>query len=140
MGKIIRFILVFVVTLLIGGFILLKTVVPSWTYDLPNDYKIWKKSNQNVVLGIEVEGDFKTQIDEYIAQFQFNDSFIGVKTLVLDGEDAIVHFYLVNTKEKEVRGPYFDEESYLAVAGVWSDDVLGEWITTTEAPDGAKFR
>jgi len=140
MGRIIRFLLVFLVTLLIGGFILYKVVVPSWTYDLPNDYKVWKKSNQSVVLGYERNGDFETQIDEYIAQFQYNDNFIGLKTLVLEGEAAIVRYYLINTVDKEVRGPYFDEESYLAVVGVWSEDVLGEWITTTETPDGAKFR
>ena len=140
MGKLIRFVVVFLVTLVIGGIVLYKLTVPSWLYDLPHDYKIWKKSNQSVVLGFEKNGDFEVQVDEYIAQFQYNEKFIGLKTLVLDGEDAIVHFYLVNTLEKEVRGPYLDEASYLAVVGVWSSDSLGEWITTTEIPDGAKFR
>lgn len=140
MGRLIRFVLVFLTTLLIGGFILYQLALPSWTYDLPNDYKVWKKSNQSVVLGYEKDGDFNVQVDEYIAEFQYNDNFIGLKTLVLEGEDANVHFYLVNTSDKEVRGPYFDEASYLAVVGVWSGDVLGNWITTVETPDGAKFR
>lgn len=140
MGKIIRFVVVFLVTLLIGGIVLYKLTAPSWLYDLPNDYKIWKKSNQSVVLGFENDGDFEVQIDEYVAQFQFDDNFIGLKTLVVEEEEAVVHFYLVNSKEKEIRGPYFDEESYLAVVGVWSSDVLGDWITTTDIPDGAKIR
>ncbi len=147
MGKIIRFIVVFVTVLAIGAFVLHKLVSPSWVFDLPNGYKIRKTSNSNVVLGVEIDGDFYTQyqdrqvgVEEYVAEFQYNEDFIGLKCLHVDGEDASVLFYLVNTKEQEVRGPYEDEESYLAVVGVWSSDVLSSWISTTEAPEGARFQ
>ena len=138
MAKIKRFLLVFILTLVIGGIVLYKLTVPSWSYDLPNDYKIWKKSNQNVVFGYVIDGDFELQIDEYVAEFQYNNDFIGLKTLVLDGENPVVHFYLIDAYEREVRGPYLDEATYLAVSGVWSSNVLGKWITTTKIPDGAK--
>lgn len=147
MGKIIRFLTVFLICLAIGVFVIHKLVSPSWVFDLANDYKICKTSNSNVILGVEIDDDFYTEyngekvgVTDYVAEFQYNDRFVGLKTLRVEEENVSVLFYLVDTEDREVHGPYEEEESYLVVLGVWSDEVLCDWITTTEVPEGAKFQ
>ena len=46
-----------------------------------------------------------------------------------------MYFYLIDTKNEEIHGPYKDEETYLAVVGVWSKEVLGDWIPTIDNPN-----
>ncbi len=143
MARLVHFLIVFTLALLFFGFVLLKLVFPSWVYDLPNNYKIRKTSNQNVVLGLEIDGDFETEkygIGDYVGEFQYNERYVGVKALKVEEEMVQVLFYLVDTEKQMIRGPFFDEESYLAAMGVWEVPVLSEWITTTEVPSGARHQ
>lgn len=129
MEKLTRFFVVFVVCILIGSFVVCKYFLSSWIFSLPNGYEIRKRLNQSVVLGIVVNDKFVIEVDEYIAEFQYNDRFIGLKAISKSEE---VSYYFIDTLEKEVKGPYLEEETYLAVMGVWSKETLGDWITTTE--------
>lgn len=147
MAKIIKYGLVPITVFTLCFFALYKLTAKCWVYDLPNDYKIRKTSNDNVTLGVEINHDFYTTyqektvgIDEYVAEFQYNDQFVGVKALKIVDKNANVIFYLVNTKEQEVYGPYNDEESYLAATGVWAEEPMNDWMTTTEVPEGAYFK
>lgn len=147
MAKISRNILLLVTLLCIGIFVIFKLTSVAWVYDLPNDYKVFRHSDASVTIGKEIDGDYYTSyqdkeigIDEYVAEFQFNDRFVGVKALAIENEETIIKFYLIDTVESCVYGPYFDEENYLAASGVWTDEVLGDWITTTEVLEGAYYK
>lgn len=147
MAKTIRNILVFVTLLCIGIFVVFKLTSVSWVYDLPNDYKVFRETDGNVTIGKEIDGDFyktyqdrRIGIDEYVAEFQFNKQFVGVKALEIVEGNAAIKFYLVDTFDSSIYGPYFDEESYLAASFVWSADAMGEWKTTTEMPEGAYYK
>lgn len=147
MAKIIKYGIIFLTALGLIIFFLYKFVDKTWVYDLPNNYKVRKLSNANVVVGVEIEKDFYTTyqekevgIEEYVAQFQYNNEFVGIKALTLVKEETGIVFYLIDTTEQEVHGPYYDEESYIAAMRVWSKEAMGEWITTTEIPNGAYFK
>jgi len=147
MAKIIKYILLIGTILALGLFCIYKLTAKTWVYDLPNNYKLRKTATANVTLGVEIDGDFYTKyqgkkvgIEEYIAEFQENEQFVGVKVLEVEEDTTNLLFYLIDTKEREVHGPYRDEESYLAASGVWSEKGLGDWKTTTETPEGAYFK
>lgn len=132
MEKLTKFLVVFVVCILVGSFVVGKYFLSSWTFSLPNGYEIRKRLNQSVVLGVVVDEKFVIDnygVDSYIAEFQYNDRFVGVKII---NESEEVSYYFIDTLEKEVKGPYLEEETYLAVVGVWSKEILGDWITTTK--------
>lgn len=147
MAKVIKNGLIFLTVLALLGFFFYKMIDKTWVYDLPNNYKVRKLSTANVVVGVEINRDFyttyknkKVGVNEYVAQFQYNDQFIGIKALTTIKEETGIIFYLIDTIDQEVHGPYYDEESYLAAMGVWSKETMGDWITTTETPDGAYFK
>ncbi len=147
MGKIIRNFLIIGIVCGLGLFFIYKLTAKTWVYDLPNHYKVRQTSDMNVTIGVEIDGDYYTSyqdkkvgIDDYVAEFQYNKQYVGVKALRASNEEVVVRFYFIDTENQEIHGPYSDEESYLAAVGVWSDDVLDEWITTTKAPDGAYFK
>lgn len=147
MAKIIRNILLIVTLFCIGMFVIYKLTSVSWAYDLPNDYKVFKQGDTSVTIGKEIDGDYYTSyqdkkigIGEYVAEFQFNDRFIGVKALAIENDETLIKFYLIDTLDSCVYGPYLDEESYLAASGVWSNSTLGDWITTTEIPTDAYYK
>jgi len=146
MERIIRKILYYgvipVILILLIFLVIIKTTTPTWKYNLPNDYIIRKTSNQNVELVKKINNKYYTiyndkqiGIQSYIAEFQYNNTFIGVKTIDVKEEQTILSFYLIDTKSMDIHGPYKDEETYLAVVGVWSKEVLGNWITTLENPN-----
>lgn len=147
MGKIAHYILIVGIVLALGIFFIYKLTAKTWVYDLPNNYKVRQTSDMNVTVGVEVDGDYytayedkKVGIDDYVAEFQYNKQYVGVKALSIENGETVIKFYFIDTKEREVHGPYYDEESYLAAIGVWSKEVLDEWITTTKTPDGAYFK
>lgn len=147
MARIVKYTIITITVLAIIGFFFYKLVDKTWVFDLPNQYKIRKTSTANVVVGVEINKDFYTSynnkkvgIEDYVAQFQYNDRFVGVKALTTNDDQAKILFYLIDTIDQEVHGPYTDEESYLAVTGVWTSDKMSEWIPTTEVPDGAYFK
>ena len=131
-----------VILILLIFIVIILVTNPNWKYSLPNDYYIRKTSNQNVELVKKIGNKFYTEyktkqvgISSYIAEFQYNDNFVGVKTLDVIDEEAVVYFYLIDTKNEEIHGPYKDEETYLAVVGVWSKEVLGDWFPTIDNPN-----
>ena len=131
-----------VILILLIFIVIILVTNPNWKYKLTNDYYIRKTSNQNVELVKKIDNKFYTEdktkqvgISSYIAEFQYNDNFVGVKTLDVIEEEAVVYFYLIDTKNMEIHGPYKDEETYLAVVGVWSKEVLGDWIPTIDNPN-----
>ena len=147
MARQIKYGLAVLAVLAVGFYLIYKMTSVAWIYDLPNNYKVRKTNNENVTIGVEIDKDFYTEyqnkkvgIAEYIAEFQYNSQFVGVKALKVKEENVSVLFYLIDTKEQSVYGPYGDEESYLAASGVWSNEGLGNWITTTEVPEGAYFK
>lgn len=57
----------------------------DWTYDkLPNGYEIWRINSEDISL-IKTDGDSSDlRIDRYILEFCYNDSYIGIKRLMID--------------------------------------------------------
>lgn len=146
MAKIIKKILYYglipLIIILMLIILIIKLTNPNWTYKLTNDYYIRKTSNQNVELSKKINNKYYTKykgniigVSSYVAEFQYNDDFIGIKTIEILNNDTTVNFYLVDTNNEEVKGPYTSEETYLAVVGVWSKKPLGNWITTTTNPN-----
>jgi len=130
-----------IISILLILMIIIKVINPNWEYKLSNDYFI-KKTSSNVELVKKINNKYYTKykdkkigISSYVAEFQYNENFVGVKTIEIINEESIIYFYLVDTKEEEIHGPYTDEETYLAVVGVWSKEVLGDWISTLENPN-----
>ncbi len=145
--KILKFTILPITFVLLALFIIIQFTAETWVYDLPNGYKLRKLTNQNVILGVEIDDDFYTTyqkeqvgITDYIAEFQYNSDCIGVKVLENKKDTTSVTFYLVDTKARKIRGPYEDESTYLAASSVWTSESLGNWMTTTEAPGGAYFK
>ena len=52
-------------------------------------------------------------------------------------QTIIVKFYIIDTSEDNIYGPYNDEETYEEVKNKIIDEDLNEWIKTTTKPDGA---
>jgi hypothetical protein len=119
--------------------------VEKWTYDLlPNNYVIKKTSSTNVVLGKYIDGLFEVKeadkqigIEDYIAEFKYGEKYIALKCLEPDDDSVLVKFYIIDSENDNIYGPYQDEETYNAVADKIIDEELNDWIKTITMPDGA---
>lgn len=117
----------------------------KWTYkDLPNDYAIKKTGETEMVVGKYIDGIFEIETEDkkigletYIAEFQKSENYIGLKCLKNENEELSVFFYVIDTKEEDIYGPYNTEETYQAVMEKIVDETFGEWIKTIEKPEGA---
>lgn len=116
--------------------------VEKWIYELPNDYVIKKTSETNIVLGKNINNSFKIKsdnkkigIEEYIAEFSYSDNFISLKCL--EANSLKVKFYIIDSKNSNIYGPYYDEETYKTVLDEIVDEKLSEWIETIKTPKGA---
>lgn len=142
-----RFLLI-TILFLIGSFFIYFITEPKsekWTYDLlPNDYAIKKTSNTEVVLGKYIDGLFEVEKDEkqigvedYVAKFSYGKNYIALNCLESSDNNLKVKFYIVDSKNENIYGPYNDEETYNKVKERIVDEELNEWIETINMPEGA---
>lgn len=138
------------VLLIIIAFILTGCGLGDWNYNLPNGYAIWRINSQDIAL-VKLENEYSGTcvIDRYILEFCYNDTYIGIKRLMVDDSipyqdvdiETMDHsnpsYYLVNTLEDKVMGPYTAEEydDQIKAMGV---ETMCDWIKTVPKPDGAK--
>ena len=117
----------------------------DWEYDLPNGYTIWHVNSQEIVLGhYNTSNSISTVIEGIILEFCHNDDFVCVKTnngnesATSQNDPDSVCYYLINTIDETVYGPYTYQEfeDSLTAFGV---NTLTDWIATKPAPDGATY-
>ena len=120
--------------------------VEKWTYDLlPNNYAIKKTSSTDVVLGKYIDGLFEVEqnnkqigIEDYIVEFAYGNTYVALKCLESTQDSVNIKFYIIDTKNDNIYGPYKDEETYNEVAKRIIDEELNEWIETIKMPNGAE--
>lgn len=135
MGRLKYFVLLIAVVLITGCSLFTKT----WIYrELPNDYAIQKTSDTEMVVGKYIDDIFEieedgTQIgfESYVSEFQKGERYVGFKCAASADEGLELFFYIVDTQESDVYGPYSLESTYEAVKEKIVDEELGEWIKTS---------
>lgn len=127
-------------------FVYLITIpkVEKWTYDLPNNYAIKKTSDTEVVLGKYVDGLFEVEVagekigvEDYVAEFSYSENYISLKCLIPVENGVLVKFYIIDSLNDDIYGPYEIEETYNEVVEKIVDEELGDWIETIKMPEGA---
>lgn len=118
--------------------------VEKWTYELPNNYAIKKTSSTEVVLGKYIDDLFEVKqddkqigVEDYIAEFSYSENYVSLKCLEPTNDNVKVKFYIIDTKNDNIYGPYQDEETYNAVSEKIVEEELNDWIETIEMPIGA---
>jgi hypothetical protein len=123
----------------------------DWTYDkLPNGYEIVHVNSEDIELD-KADGDsLDIKIDRYILEFCYNDSYIGIKRLMIDDnlpyQEAHIEdidasnpsYYLVDTVNDVVMGPYTAEEYENQIEAL-KIDTMCDWIKTVPMPEGAHY-
>lgn len=145
MKKRILWIIIFFIIGAITIYLITNPKVEKWTYDLlPNNYAIKKTSSTKVVLGKYIDGIFEVTeddkqigIEDYIAEFAYGENYIALKCLESKSGSVKVKFYIIDSKNSNIYGPYQDEETYNAVVDKIVDEELNNWIETITMPEGA---
>ena len=123
----------------------------DWTYDkLPNGYEIVHVNSEDIELD-KADGDsLDIKIDRYILEFCYNDSYIGIKRLMIDENLRYIDvhiedmdasnpsYYLVDTINDVVMGPYTAEEYENQIEAL-KIDTMCDWIKTVPMPEGAHY-
>lgn len=133
MGKLIKiFIIVFFC------FFSISCGVKTWEKDLPNNYQIRLNKKLNVEVGYVENDKFyinyndkKVGVDNYVAEYQTSVNFIGLKCVVKGTLEVI--YYLIDTKEQNVYGPYKELDTYLEVQSkITNNEIFDKFISTSE--------
>lgn len=132
-------------------FLLTSCGLGDWDYELPNGYSIWRINSQSIKL-VKLENEYSahTVVDRYVLEFCYNESYIGIKRLMIDENipyedvdiEAMDHsnpsYYLIDTQKDIVMGPYTEEE-YETQMIAQEVETMCDWIKTVPAPKGAKY-
>jgi len=113
--------------------------VHTWTYkELPNDYAIQKKSDTKMIVGRYIDGDLETEqggkkigFSEYVSEFQKGERYIGFKCVKSANDGIDMLFYIIDTENSDLYGPYSVESTYNAVKEKIVSEELGDWIKTS---------
>lgn len=93
------------------------------TINLIDEYKIVKKNDTNVKL----IKDNKEIITDYIGEYSYGKRYILLKCL--DNKEGInVVFYIIDTKDDSVHGPYKDYETFKVVKEKIVDEETNDFI------------
>ena len=121
----------------------------DWEYDkLPNNYEIWRINSQDIVL-MKNDDSAERVISRYILEFCYNDSYIGIKKIMVDESipynEMLIEemdatnpsYFLVDTVNDTVMGPYTSEEYTIKIEELEIKSMC-DWIKTVPKPQGAK--
>ncbi len=133
--------------LLIYGLVLLvamsgQSMTGDWSYELPNDYAIWRINSRRIVVGIEKGSSLDAVLDRYICAFCYNGDYIGLQCVDVpeDLKEEIdtsnPDYYLIDMGSRTVGGPMTLEAYQKAVQAIAD---MTDWISTVPAPAGAEF-
>lgn len=93
------------------------------TINLIDEYKIVKKSDTNVKL----IKDNKEIITDYIGEYSYGKRYILLKCL--DNKEGInVVFYIIDTKDDDIHGPYETQEIFNSVKEIVVDEEISDFI------------
>jgi len=117
----------------------------DWDYELCHDYRIMRINSKTIELCVKGSISFSPVVDSYVTSFCYNENFIAVRRLdigdrkieEIDFEEA--EYYLIDAVNGSVFGPFAEEEAFQAVCEQQKAGLLGEWIDTYPAPEGARF-
>ena len=113
----------------------------DWSYILPNGYELWHLSADKVVL-VKNDGDSigDTIIPAHIKEFCYNEQFIGIQQIEQGSskQDADLCYYLVDTEQEQVWGP-FDQEEYLNQCEQLDIEAMCDWVATKPTPNGVTY-
>lgn len=127
MGRVIKKVLI--ISLL---FLIIGCGSKTWIYKLPNNYKLECKNG----VYTKIKNNNEKILDKYIAEFQYSNNYVGLKCI--ENDTLAVIFYIIDTKNNDIYGPYKDEETYNMVKMTITDsEKFNEFITTTEKPKEA---
>lgn len=112
----------------------------EWDYDLPNNYVIRKINANEVVLGVKSNNDLMFEngqgstigVQTYIAEFKYGKNFIVLKCLVKEEENINILFYIIDSNDEDVYGPYSTENAYeISSTEIIGNEKLSDWISTS---------
>ncbi len=110
----------------------------EWDYDLPNDYVIRKININEIVLGIKSGDDLMFEngqgttvgIKTYITEFKYGDNFIVLKCLDKTDETINILYYIIDSSERDIYGPFSSENAYdISATELIKDEKLSDWIS-----------
>ena len=114
------------VLLVIGLIIIFIITMPkknNWVYEIHDNYEIVKTSDTDIYL----EKDKKKMVNEYVSEFSYGEKFIMLKTV---DTDVNVKFYIIDTSNDSIYGPFTDYEVFNKIKEEVVDEEVSEWIDT----------
>ena len=118
-----RLVLILLLTLIGLLIIFIVTIPKPKNINLINDYKIVIKSDTNVKL----LKDKEEIITDYIGEYSYGKRYILLKCL--DNKEEInVIFYIIDTKDNDVHGPYKNYEIFESAKEVVVDEEISDFI------------
>jgi len=110
---------------------------------------MWRVNARNIVIGYREPGSSVLRssgigVDAHVIAFCFNDQFVCAKRVTVGDADKPIdydnpQFYIIDTMEQAVYGPFEDEERFSDELNHLDITGLGNWESTSPAPKGAIF-
>ena len=127
-------ILLITIFLVIGLIIIYIMPLPkqkTWIYKLPNNYVIEKKSETQIILDFK-DGNKKVKVNDYIAEFSYGKKYVLLKCLDNKKDNLVIKFYIVDTENNKLYGPYVDYSTFMVIVDEIVDEEIGDWVKTID--------
>jgi hypothetical protein len=122
----------------------------DWLYLLPNDYAIVHVNSGCIIFGKHQDYAVATVVDNYILEFCYNSTWIGLKRLPVSEDQmhfyeevnamdqSTAEYYIVDAEADTIYGPYTIAEYNEYIDSFEIIDMC-DWIETVPAPPGSDF-
>ncbi|MDD3242185.1 MAG: DUF3997 domain-containing protein [Eubacteriales bacterium] len=117
----------------------------DWRYVLPNGYEMWRVNGCSIVIGYsQDDSGLEERIGAYVCAFCADERYVGAQQVTPpETSDALdtsaPRYYLLDTQEGQLYGPYAQESEYLAQCAALGIQGLNDWVATRPSPDGAIY-
>lgn len=111
--------------------------VSDWSYQLPNNYEIWRINSEEIVIKNMITETNVDEISGFIKEFSYDNRYVFMRNVENISDNNILNetYFVLDTNENKVYGPYDTIEILQKQAKEWDVDLPQKWYRTSPDPN-----
>ena len=111
--------------------------VSDWSYQLPNNYEVWKINSENIIIKNMNTQNNVDEISGFVKEFSYDLRYVLTRNIENISNNNILDevYYVLDTKENKVYGPFDSIKELQGRVEEWSIKVPEKWYRTSPDPN-----
>ena len=111
--------------------------VSDWSYQLPNNYEVWRINSQEIIIKNAITQNNIDAISGFVKEFSYDSRYVFTRNVQNISDNNILNeeYYTLDTIENKVYGPFDSIEDLQQHVEEWGIKIPEKWYRTSPDPN-----